>query len=152
MMKYTELMTGALKANADRINVLIACEGFINPLDKLAKSWETNLEIESVSISFPNHGSDYTSIRITLKEKGSIKKDVGFILEDLASLSMVISTSKYVDNNEQNFSWWLKYTKASFDGAHPRLRLAIDASKSTKCVQVDTGKTQPVYEMRCEDE
>ena len=152
MMKYTELMTEALKANAARINMLIACEGFINPLAKLAKSWENDLEIEEVHLIFPANGSDYTLITVDLKEKGSIKKDVNFILDDLESLSMVISSDKYVDSDRQTFAWWLKYIKASFDGAHPRIRLAVNAFKSTKCVQIDTGRTQPVYEMRCEDE
>jgi hypothetical protein len=87
-----------------------------------------------------------------LKEKGSIKKDIGFIFDDLKDIGFITTRDKYVDSKNQCFTWYMKYTKSSFKGEHPKLTLNVDAQKSTKCVQVDTGKTEPVYEMVCEDE
>ena len=100
---------------------------------------------------WPGHGNDYTAICVILKEKGSILKDVGFMLDDLEALGVILDGEKHVNHDSQTFSWWFKYPKSSFNGAHPRLYLKIDATKSTKCVQKDTGKTKPVYEMVCEE-
>ena len=150
-MKYNKLMTNALQANADRVNMLIACEGFINSLEAKGKEWEADLEIESVSFSFPLNGDDYTLVSTYLEEKGSIIKDVNFMIDDLEEFGFVIDGDKYVDDDNQIQSWKFKYTKSSFKGEHPKLTLKINATKSKKCIQVDTGRTKPVYEMKCVD-
>lgn len=129
-MKFTELMEEALKRNADRVNMLSACVGFINALDAKEKEWETDLEIDSVNISYPYSGADRTYITVYLKEKGSIKKDVGFVIEDLKDIGFELTGDKYTDSRNQTFSWYLKYPKSSFKGEHPRLVLNVDAQKA----------------------
>jgi len=151
-MRYTDLITEALKSNRGKIETLQSCEPFVNKLIALGERWEEEYSIDSVCFIWPEYNNDYSLASITLEEKGSITADVNFILDDLEALGFAISGDKNVSPNSQTFAWWLKFTHTSHEGAHPRLRLKVDATKSTKCVQVDTGRTQPVYEMKCVDE